>query len=80
METQKKHEHPVDKMRAIAEWLGWQEENLSYGLRSIADAEKLYDYWQANPDLPEMADVLFDDDGDEVAPHRIKALGYDPLA
>lgn len=69
------------KMALVADWLGWQDEDLSCGLKSIEDAVKLYDYWQTNNFLPEMADIDFDDEGNEVGPkHRVKALGYDPLA
>lgn len=70
-----------EKAAAIADWLGWQDEDMAAGLRSVADAEKLYDYWQARADtLPEMADEETDDEGNELAPHRIAAVGYDPLA
>ena len=43
------------------------------GLVNALDALRLYDYAQANPDLPEMADEWLSED-------RIKALGYDPLS
>lgn len=68
-----------EKMAAIEHWLGWMDESLSFGLKSIADAEKLYDYWQSNPDLPEMADEWEDDEGNDIAVHRVAAIGYDPL-
>lgn len=56
----------------VTEWLGWQEETLSFGLRNAFDALRLYDYAQAHNTLPEMAD--------EWTPkHRIAALGYDPM-
>lgn len=62
-----------EQLAAVADWLGWQHENLSFGLRSSMDALRLYDYAQAHPDLAEMAD--------EWKPRsRIAALGYDPLA
>ena len=61
-----------EQIAAVAEWLGWQDESLSFGLRNAFDAMRLYDYAQANPDLPEMAD--------EWKPRqRMAALGYDPL-
>lgn len=70
-----------EKMEAIAQWLGWQHENMSFGLRSVADAEKLYDYWQARTDtLPEFADDESDDEEIDVATYRVNALGYDPMA
>lgn len=57
---------------AAADWLGWQEEDMSFGLKSAEDAIKLYAYAQAHDELGEMAD--------EWAPKdRRKALGYDPL-
>lgn len=57
----------------IADWLGWQEEALSFGLRNAFDALRLYDHWQAHEDtLGEMADEWKPKD-------RIAALGYDPM-
>lgn len=68
------------KAALIVQWLDYQFDRLSFGLRSVADAERLYDYWQAHGDtLPEYAD-RYDEDGGDLAPHRIAALGYDPLA
>ena len=62
-----------EQLKAVAEWLGWQHENLSFGLVNSLDALRLFDYAQSNGNLPEMAD--------EWTPgQRIKALGYDPLA
>ncbi len=53
-----------EKLLAIADWLGWQNENLSFGLKSPEDAVKLYNYWQERADsLPEMADDEQDDEG-----------------
>lgn len=57
----------------VADWLGWQDEDLSAKLHNAFDALRLYDYAQANPELEEMADEWD-------AQHRIAALGYDPLA
>ena len=73
-------ENMREKTAAIAEWLGWHHEDIAYGLRSVADAEKLYDYWQARGDLlPEFCDGEADDPAVDVRQHRIAALGYDPL-
>ncbi len=60
-------------LAAVADWLGWQDEDMSYGLKSGEDAVKLYAYGQAHPELGEMADAWEPKD-------RKKALGYDPLA
>lgn len=60
------------QLHDISQWLGWQDECLSFGLRNSMDALRLYDYAQAHPELPEMADSWEDAD-------RIAALGYDPL-
>lgn len=60
-------------LAAAADWLGWQDEDLSFGLKSAEDAIKLYAYSQANSgSLPEMADEWEPKD-------RRAALGYDPL-
>lgn len=57
----------------VADWLGWQDEHLSSGMRNAFDALRLYDYWLAHQEtLPEMAD-----EWDEK--RRIAALGYDPF-
>lgn len=69
-----------EKLLAIADWLGWQNEDLSFGLKSPEDAVKLYNYWQERADtLPEMADEVEDDEGRYVFMFRKHALGYDPL-
>jgi hypothetical protein len=56
----------------VADWLGWQDETLSDGLKSPYDAVKLWEYAQAHPDLHEMADEW---------PRRIlrDAIGYNPF-
>lgn len=61
-----------EQLKAVADWLGWQDESLSFGLRHSMDALRLYDYAQSNPDLPEMADEWESE-------QRGLALGYDPL-
>lgn len=69
------------KAKNITYWLDNQNETLSWNLRSVADAEKLYDYWTLNPsgDLPEFCDDDRDCEDVDLAAHRINALGYDPL-
>lgn len=61
-----------EQLLHIADWLGWQDESLSFGLRNSMDALRLYDYAQAHPNLPEMADTW-------TSRSRVAALGYDPL-
>lgn len=56
----------------VAEWLGWQDESFSFGLRSSLDALRLYDYAQAHPELPEMAEEWETEDLEA-------AIGYDPM-
>ncbi|WNT48189.1 hypothetical protein SPLA5a_PHROGS00106 [Salmonella phage SPLA5a] len=69
-----------EKLLAIADWLGWQNENLSFGLKSPEDAVKLYNYWQEHADsLSEMADDEQDDEGRWLFMFRKAALGYDPM-
>ena len=62
-----------EKLLAVAEWLGWNDEDLSCGIKSAKDAIKLYNYAQAHPDLPEMADSW-------TASELRKAIGYNPLS
>lgn len=70
-----------EKLLAVANWLGWQDENLSEGLKSPEDAIRLYDYWVAHDDdLPEMADEYQDDEGRFMCVFREGILGYDPLS
>lgn len=74
------HNNPREKLAAVSNWLGWQNEDLSFGLRSPEDAIKLYDYWDVRGDtLPEMADEYVDDEGRFMSIFRKDALGYDPL-
>ena len=78
MTTMTDERNAREQLEAAADWLGWQDENLSFGLKSAEDGLKLWKHWQANPDLPEMADEEIDHRG-TVAKQRRKALGYDPL-
>ena len=70
-----------ETLEAVAKWLGWQDENLSAGLRSPQDALKLWEHWQANAaTLPEMADEEVEEEGvASCEEHRILVLGYDPM-
>lgn len=69
-----------EKLLAVADWLGWQNENLSSGLKSAEDALKLYNYWQEHADnLPELADDEQDENGRWLFMFRKAALGYDPM-
>ncbi|VVE18347.1 MULTISPECIES: hypothetical protein [Pandoraea] len=60
-----------ERLAAVADWLGYNDEQLSFGLRNAFDALRLYDYSQAHPELPEMADEWEESD-------LIAALGYSP--
>lgn len=63
-----------ERMVLVADWLGWNDDNLSFGLRSVDDAVKLYEYGlKRNNFLHEMADEW----------HRnslVAAVGYNPLS
>lgn len=63
-----------EKLAAIENWLGWQDEDMSVGLKSIADAEKLWGFAQseAGQELPEMADEWEEES-------FIQAIGYNPF-
>jgi len=60
-----------ERLAHAAEWYGWQSEELNSRLRNAFDALRLYDYAQAHPSLPEMADEW-------EAADLIAALGYNP--
>ena len=70
-----------DRLHNLTEWLEQQHSGLRNGLRSVADAEKLYTYWGSTPNLPEFADM---GEGrikrDALIQHHINAIGYSPLA
>lgn len=72
------HGNAREILAACEHWLSWQDEDLSAGLRKPEDALKLYRYWLSHAELPEMADEEVE--GVNVAKHRRRALGYDPLA
>jgi hypothetical protein len=62
-----------EQLIAIADWLGDEEEYLSFGLRNAFDALRLYDYALARPEL--MCGYVTEwPEAD-----RIAALGYDPM-
>jgi len=70
--------NPREILEDAASWLGYQHEDLSFGLKSPADAIKLYLRWTADETLPEFCDEPADD-GRDMAKLRRKILGYDPL-
>lgn len=82
MATAEEFGNAREQLEACAVWLGYQDENLSAGLRSADDGLKLWRYWLAHADvLPEMADEEVAEKGIEsVRKHRRKALRYDPLS
>ena len=59
-------------LKATADWLGWQHEALSFGLKSAEDGIKLYQYAQDHPELEEFAE-------DWLPRDLRKALGYNPF-
>lgn len=61
------------KLNEIVDWLSFQTDDLSFGLLSVEDAIKLYDYAKANSELPELADSWDKQ-------YLISAIGYDPLS
>ena len=62
-----------EELAAVADWLGWQEEIMSDGIKSMEDAIKLWRYAQKHADtVAEMAD--------EWTPAELrKAIGYNPF-
>lgn len=60
-----------EQLEAAANWLGWSDESLSFGLKNAEDGLKLWRYSQAHPELDEFADTW---EPEEVK----KAIGYNP--
>jgi hypothetical protein len=61
-----------ETLAEVTDWLRWQDQDLSYGLKNAFDALRLYDHAQANPDLPKMAEEWDSED-------LIAAIGYNPF-
>jgi len=61
-----------EQLKAAAEWLDCQSEDMSFGLRSAEDGLKLWKHMRANHDLSDFADEWEDTD-------RVKAIGYCPF-
>lgn len=63
-----------ERLAIVADWLGWNDEDLSFGLRSVDDAVKLYEYsLKRDNALHGMVDQW----------HRnslVAAIGYNPLS
>jgi len=62
-----------EQLEACAEWLGWQHEDMSYGLTDPEHGLKLWRYMKAHDELSDMADEWAEED-------RVKAIGYCPLS
>ena len=68
-----------EELEAAQTWLAYQNEDLSFGLKSGEDGLKLWRYWMARPELPEFCDEC--EDAAErklIVRHTKAALGYDP--
>lgn len=65
------------KLECISGWLDRMDEGLSFGLKSVVDAEKLYDHFANHETMDRYA---VEENSDEMSAERIKVLGYDPLA
>jgi len=68
-----------EQLEAAFTWLGYQHDDLSFGLKSPEDAIKLWKAWQSDPELPEFCDEGEDyEDGQKLNKRVRKILGYDP--
>lgn len=61
-----------EQLEAAAAWLGYQDEDMSCGLKSPEDGLKLWRYMRAHDEISDMADEWLPD-------ARINALGYCPF-
>lgn len=68
-----------EELEAAATWLGFQHEDLSYGLKTGEHGLKLWRAWQADQKLPEFCD---EGDGEidvaALTERAKKILSYDP--
>lgn len=71
-----------EELLAAADWLAFQHEDLSFGIKSAEDAIKIWRYWRKHEqaeELPEFCDECDSDaDRKRLLAHTKKALGYDP--
>ena len=68
-----------EQLEAAASWLGFQHEDLSFGLKTPEDGLKLWRGWQSDPELPEFCDEYEDANDAKTLSARVrKILGYDP--
>lgn len=68
-----------EQLEAITAWLGYQHEDLSFGLKSPEDAIKLFRGWASDPELPEFCDECESAaDRKKLLARTRKILGYDP--
>jgi hypothetical protein len=68
-----------EQLEAASHWLGYHDENLSYGLKSPEDGLKLWRYGHNHPELAEMCDEPEGDDADWTDAHFKAAIGYNPF-
>lgn len=70
-----------EQLEAIAAWLGYQNETLSFGLNGPEDAIKLFRGWASDPTLPEFCDECEGpEDRQRLLRKTKQILGYDPWA
>lgn len=68
-----------EQLEAAQTWLGFQHEDLSFGLKSAEDALKLWRAWTSDPELPEFCDAPETAREKRETLSRIRSiLGYDP--
>lgn len=73
-------ENAREELLACATWLGYQHENLSYGLKCAEDGLRLFRYGLAHPELAEMCDEQTGElPGDWLPKHFKEAIGYNPF-
>lgn len=68
-----------EQLEAAFNWLGYQHEDLSFGLKSPEDALKLWKAWVADSTLPEFCDQPEDTiEERKITRLVVKTIGYDP--
>lgn len=75
----RKFEHPREELEAVVNWFSYQNEDLSYGMKSMEDCVKLWRYAQKHPELAEFCDQQAGEPGDWTQKHFKAAVGYNPF-
>lgn len=79
MDRDRDNKDVIEQALDLIEWLRKQDERILTGLRTVGDAEELYNHWQEHLLDLDCSSTSCDGLGFPMSTHRTYALGYDPL-